>query len=128
MKQKKLQEIYLNLENIIIYLKNILFKVKNNNLKNILKKQLFEAKKIKYLCLKNSKILKENNIITCIKKDIFIDFILHNTNDKKIINKLIKLYNDSLIQFSNNNKNNLIINNYLDFLNKCINDLENGKI
>lgn len=127
MKQKIIQEIYLNLENIIIYLKNILFKVKDNNLKKVLKKHLFEAQKIKYLCLKNNKILKKNNIITCIKKDIFIDFILHNTNDKKIINKLIKLYNDSLIQFINNNKNNLIINNYLDFLNKCINDLEKIK-
>ena len=125
---ENIKKIYLSIENIIYYLKNMIFKVNDNNLKNILKKQLFEVQKIKYLCLKNSKILKENNIITCIKKDIYIDFILHNTNDKKIINKLIKLYNDSLIQFNNKNKNNIIINNYIDFLNKCINDLENGKI
>ena len=124
---ENIKKIYLSIENIIYYLKNMIFKVNDNNLKNILKKQLFEVQKIKYLCLKNNKILKENNIITCIKKDIYIDFILYNTNDKKIINKLIKLYNDSLIQFSNKNKNNIIMNNYIDFLNKCINDLEKIK-
>ena len=125
---ENIKKIYLSIENIIYYLKNMIFKVNDNNLKNILKKQLFEVQKIKYLCLKNIKTLKENNIITCIKKDIYIDFILHNINDKKIICKLIKIYNDSLIQFNNKNKNNIIISNYIDFLNKCINDLENGKI
>ena len=46
---ENIKKIYLSIENIIYYLKNMIFKVNDNNLKNILKKQLFEVQKIKYL-------------------------------------------------------------------------------
>ena len=37
---ENIKKIYLSIENIIYYLKNMIFKVNDNNLKNILKKQL----------------------------------------------------------------------------------------